>query len=359
MNPPTTILIFYAVLFEYQLSTFKILAEKFNCKLVIVYWDHIIQIPIKVPDLNNITFIPRSKNNYSSLVKIAKDCNPDLICTSGWMDKSYVKIARYFRNNTNVPTIMFSDARWNGSFKQRVFTFVSKLYLKSAFTNICVAGSQQFEYAKLLGFNGEEIIFNLYSANTNEFYKYTPEYLKLKEKKYPHTFAFVGRFVERKGIRLLIKAWEELKNIEHDWQLKFIGCGQLEDYIKSKANVNNRISVEAAKTTEEIARECFKIGCFVLPSFNEPWGVVLHEFAAGGIPIISSNDAGANSFFLIPGFNGYSFKSGDHIDLANKLKKVILSSDEHMLILSKNSYSLSNRITPEISAASFISVLSN
>ena len=38
-------------------------------------------------------------------------------------------------------------------------------------------------------------------------------------------------------------------------------------------------------------------GCFVLPSLKDNWGVVVHEFAAAGLPLIISDGVGAKLLF--------------------------------------------------------------
>jgi glycosyltransferase involved in cell wall biosynthesis len=45
--------------------------------------------------------------------------------------------------------------------------------------------------------------------------------------------------------------------------------------------------------------------CLVLPSLWEPWGVVIQEAAAAGLPVIATHSCGASVAFLRDGINGY------------------------------------------------------
>ena len=99
-----------------------------------------------------------------------------------------------------------------------------------------------------------------------------------------------------------------------------------------------------------------KYGCFILPSRNEPWGLVLHEFAAAGFPIICSENCGAVPMFVINNFNGYTFTPNNTEDLENQMLKIINSSDEELLKKSLCSHTMGQRITPEITAANFLSL---
>jgi len=94
-----------------------------------------------------------------------------------------------------------------------------------------------------------------------------------------------------------------------------------------------------------------------LPSRHEPWGVVVHEFASAGIPLICSEATGAASTFLINNFNGFIFKNNNSNDLAKKMLKIISSTDKELFEMSKNSFEMGKRITPLSSAKNLLSVL--
>lgn len=51
-------------------------------------------------------------------------------------------------------------------------------------------------------------------------------------------------------------------------------------------------------------------GCFVLPSVFEPWGVVVHEAAASGLPIVCTVACGASLDLVGDGYNGFVIPPG-------------------------------------------------
>lgn len=108
---------------------------------------------------------------------------------------------------------------------------------------------------------------------------------------------------------------------------------------------------------EQLQREVSAAGCFILPSRSEPWGVVIHEFAAAGLPLICSDRCGAAAVFLIPGLNGLRFKAKDVDSLTRQLLRIIDTDDQALLGMSEYSHQLGQRITPALSAASLISIL--
>ncbi|MBK6833910.1 MAG: glycosyltransferase [Bacteroidetes bacterium] len=88
-------------------------------------------------------------------------------------------------------------------------------------------------------------------------------------------------------------------------------------------------------------------GAFVLPSRFEPWGVVVHEYAAAGLPLILSSEVGAKELFLKKEENGFEFEAGNIIDLKEKLKKLFNLSNESLNLMSERSNKLSQQLTIE------------
>jgi glycosyltransferase involved in cell wall biosynthesis len=65
----------------------------------------------------------------------------------------------------------------------------------------------------------------------------------------------------------------------------------------------------------------------VLPSDNEPWGLVVNEVMCAGIPVIVSDEVGCVPDLVKDGVNGYQMKAGDIPSLAAAIEKLL--ADEH------------------------------
>jgi glycosyltransferase involved in cell wall biosynthesis len=59
---------------------------------------------------------------------------------------------------------------------------------------------------------------------------------------------------------------------------------------------------------------------FVLPSEDEPWGLVINEAMSSGLPIVASERVGAAADLIQPGSNGFRFPPGDIPALAQALR---------------------------------------
>jgi glycosyltransferase involved in cell wall biosynthesis len=106
----------------------------------------------------------------------------------------------------------------------------------------------------------------------------------------------------------------------------------------------------------EIINMMQTVGAFTLASRTDVSPLVVHEFASSGLPLVLSDAIGNRQIFLIDGYNGYSFKSEDHIDLAYKMLKISSTSPQKLFELGVNSHKLSRIHNAEFVAASLMSI---
>jgi glycosyltransferase involved in cell wall biosynthesis len=95
-----------------------------------------------------------------------------------------------------------------------------------------------------------------------------------------------------------------------------------------------------------------------MPSHIEPWGVVLHEMAAAGMPVIASSKVGATAAFLEDGKNGFVFEPSDKIKLKSLLKKFSMMSAQELSAMSAHSNRLASQITPALWAKQLKALMS-
>jgi len=336
----------------YQIPIFKEYVNKYKSAVHVVYWDHEKKTPYKPPLFDNISYYKRSSFKKRQLIDFVSDLNPAIVYIAGWMDKDYLSAVKTLRKR-GVPVVSGFDDIWCGTLRQWVASWLFPLVKDMYFSHAWVAGPYQYEFAKNLGFKNNQIIFNCLSADLEIFNKSYDMTNEAKAKQYPHRFLYAGRFKPIKGVDLLVTAWEKIEAQKKDWELCMIGNGALCDEMTKHAG----IIVKDFMQPEQLVDEIGKCGCFILPSRKDQWGLVLHEFSAAGLPIICSDACGAAPVFVIPKFNGYIFRSHDVKSLESKLLSIINSSDHELSIMSENSHKCGQKISPEMSAASFMSIL--
>ena len=349
------ILYLYSEIMGYSLATINRLVAS-GAEVHVVHWDRKGKLTsYSHPEVEGVYFYPRSEMTVNDISNLVSKLSPDITVVSGWMDKGYLKVVKKWRQKGGI-VVACLDGQWHGSLRQWFAKFLGFIhYFSRYFSHAWVAGSYQYEYARILGFQKHQIIFDFYSADIEVFRKSYLSSVKERNKNYPHVFLFVGRLEEVKGIRTLIETWKSLGSDRLDWELRIIGSGTLEHCFDGVEGV----VVKPFMSAENLMLEAQQSGCFILPSLFEPWGVVAHEFCAAGLPLILSSAVGASNSFLINGFNGYQSKKGDNLSLMSAMVRIINKADEDLALMGSRSFDLALKITPNTSAANLISVLDN
>lgn len=348
------ILYLYAEVMGYTLAIIRELAKR-GIEVHVIHWDHKKLTPYKAPSIYNVHFYNRSELSLKQIVELTKELAPVLTVVSGWMDRDYMTVAKYLRIEGST-VVLGLDAPWQGTIRQwgaRILGFFG--YFSKFYSHAWVAGLYQYEYAQKLGFGKKFIVFGCYSADLELFNQVYAETREDKGNHYPHQFLYIGRFEPIKGLDTLLKAWENLGEQKGDWTLHLVGNGSLKSTLETHAGVVVEDFLQPEQLREKIARS----GCFLLPSHSEPWGVVVHEVTAAGLPIIASDIVGAATTFLISGLNGYSFTASDAIALENRIRQVIRLTDQELQTMAQHSHALAQRITPLYSAYNLLSTISD
>ena len=116
------------------------------------------------------------------------------------------------------------------------------------------------------------------------------EYVKKRTFKRNGKYIFLGRLADAKNIRVIIEYLEKFpeKKIEID----IVGDGPLRHSLEEYAVRDSRFRLLGYFSKNEIKECLHKYDYLILPSHQEPFGIVLLEALASGIPCIISNLSG-------------------------------------------------------------------
>lgn len=346
------ILFLYAEVMGYTASVLRVLSSM-GYELHIVSWDTRKLTQYQPPKIPNATFYPRSSLTSGEISDLSIRLSPAITVVSGIQDKAYLRAAFKLRRRGKIVVSGF-DTKWKLSLKHVLATVAGKLkFFSFFFSHAWIPGPQQFDFVRRIGFQEKRIISDLYAADVKLFAGQFSSAIARKRDKYPHRFLFVGRLEEEKGLRDLAQAWSQLSDNRGDWDLVLVGSGSLEESLQNIPG----LSVRGFMQPDDLISVICEAGCFLLPSRSEPWGVVVHEFAAAGLPLILSDEVGAAQTFLIPEKNGYSFTASDVESLRFAMEKIIQQSDETLCSFGESSFELAKRVSPESSAESLVSLL--
>jgi glycosyltransferase involved in cell wall biosynthesis len=337
----------YSRIVSYTEGTLNELANQIDVESIhVVYWDTNSKHNLENND--KIIYYKRTTLNKASILNILRFVNPNIVVISGWMDRDYILAINTYKNkNSQVKVVCGIDDQWKNTVRQKLGRILFKFWFKNLFDFLWVTGKPQYHYACQMGYQNERIISNLYSAN-NKYYKNKGNFEK--------RIVFLGRFSVEKGILNLLKEYKKLSiDIQKEWPLILIGDGPMINEIRNNLPYNSQIM--PYMQNEELLNELNKGGVLCLPSnLFEMWGVVIHEAAILGYPLLISKICGAISEFLIDGYNGFSFDPYLNGDLFEKLQKITSLSDNELSEFSNRSSLLGSRITTSQSAYSLLSI---
>jgi glycosyltransferase involved in cell wall biosynthesis len=146
----------------------------------------------------------------------------------------------------------------------------------------------------------------------------------------PHTLLYVGRLSPQKDVVTLIRAMQYVVRDVPEARLRIVGGGSESATVQALAaacGVTQAIDFCGPIPREDIACEFRRAGIFVLSSLYEGTCMVLHEAALAGLPIVSTDHAGAKDF-VVDGKNGIVVHVRDHRGLARAI--VALLKDPSM-----------------------------
>jgi len=355
------ILYLYTELQGHNIPVLERLATDYSATVEVFHWTQNKLTPF-IPSEHttnpNIRFHDRSANSSEQIADFATYFSPDIVYVTGWMDKGYFLTLKKLKS-MGIPVVAGLDGQWTGTLRKYLACKAMRWFYKRPYYNfIWVPGPLQYEYAARLGFNKTEIIYNLLSGNSNLFSEAAKNLDTVKKDKYPSKFLYVGRFADTKGVDILIEAFEIYKTkYGGTWGLCCIGNGPMLDRLKQAMIQHPDVEIEGFMPQSQLVARAAQAGAFILPSRYEPWGVVVHEFASAGLPLILSEHVGARQQYLVDGFNGYTFRKDSAQALALNMQSISLASSDTLVAMGKRSVKLAGQTSPDITAASLISVL--
>ncbi len=278
-----------------------------------------------------------SRPEQSELAALLERFQPDALLVASWHRPEYRRIARSFSGRAT--RIVGMDNQWHGTLKQWGGRLIAPFFIQPAYDKALVAGPRQRAFARRLGFAEAAIREPLYACDVAAFARVEPNFERGK-------FLFVGRLVEEKGVGLLVDAYRAYRARAgmKAWGLIVAGVGPLRPLVTGVEGIECRDFVQPA----ELASLYAEASCLVLPSRFEPWGVVLHEAVAAGLPVICSKACGAGDVFVRHGRNGFVFETGDPSALAGFLGELAGLPAATLRQFSELSRAASRTITPEV-----------
>jgi glycosyltransferase involved in cell wall biosynthesis len=340
-------LVLYRELAGYFTNCLRHLADNHNVRIDIVAYPVNAEAPFHFDLGENIRVFKRQDVDLDRLDAMVAENNYDLIFCGGWIDDDYMSLVT---NHRHIPSLLGFDKQWTGSLKDHLSSLKARFTFRSHFDFAFVPGKEQVQFALHMGFKVNQIVQGAYACSINLYDKAYTQH----QNQGPRKMWFAGRYIEQKGIAdLFAVAKELLDGPLNDWELHCLGTG---DMWNSRL-IHPRIVHHGFKQPEEVVELISDGELFVLPSLYEPWGVVVHEFAVAGYPMILTDRVGARTAFLQENKNGIIVRAGHRKELKLAILQMASMSPEDLKKQGEVSRQLALQVTPESYAASILKMM--
>lgn len=307
------VVICWAGISGYALACWEALAALSGVKLKILALPYSSAFEEKTKTRLDLTIL--CKEEYNCSKKIAKrvvEFRPDVVVISGWVTKGYNGLP-FCKELQSASFFLAMDTPWRGDLRQNLARYKLRRFVKRM-DGVFVASQHGITYAHKLGFKEEQISPAMYGHDYNAF---APAYERRLNDRWPKSFVYLGRYAPAKGLDILIAAYKKYyKRVENPWPLECYGKGVLADMLHDIPGVNEN----GFLLPKDIPEMFVSQGVLVMPSSYEPWGVVLAEAGAAGLPSICSNAVGASIDLVRNLYNGYIVAPNDVEGLARALE---------------------------------------
>jgi len=220
--------------------------------------------------------------------------------------------------------------------KRYAFTESIKRIVVSLFSAGLAGGQPQMEYLIALGLPRDRV-FTGYDVVDNEYFRQKAEEIKSHasevRRKYglpENYFLGSGRFVPKKNLPTLIRAYAEYRQRSEiagnaPWDLVLLGDGPLRKTLNtqlSNLNLHAHVHLPGFVQYRDLPAYYALADVFVHASTAEQWGLVVNEAMATGLPVIVSNRCGCVPDLVAEGKNGLTFDPTSVKSLANLMLDV-------------------------------------
>lgn len=324
-------------------------------------------LPAQLPStVSNVTLEPAggtSPNRHGGIEKLWEALTaftPDTVFIPGWSNRhSLAALDWCVRNAT--PAVVMSESTSLDLPRHRV-----REWLKSCIVSMCsaalVGGAPQAQYITALGMPADRV-FAGYDVVDNDYFKMQAEGVRRKSAQLRAPFALPenyflasARLVKTKNLLFLIREYasyhataDVARNSRLPWALVILGDGPerplLVDEI-SRLNLEKSVLLPGFKQYAELPVYYGLASAFIHASTSEPWGLVVNEAMASGLPVLVSERCGCARELVRPGRNGFSFDPRECGQLSRLMLR-LSSCDAERIRLAKGAASLISRWGPE------------
>jgi 1,2-diacylglycerol 3-alpha-glucosyltransferase len=279
--------------------------------------------------------------------------NPSVVLVPGYYTLPALAAAAWAKLNGKQSVLMTESTAHDHAriwWRERI----KQLVVLSLFDWAVAGGTAHRRYLEQIGFPSKYVA-RFYDVVDNSFFhdcchmlrnSHLPSDLGLPRE----YFLYVGRIAPEKNIESLVRAYLKYRASGGEWALVLVGDGPQLKEIRALAAASPYaadIHFPGLKSTSELPHYYAFASAFVLPSTREPWGLVVNEAMAAGLPVIVSKRCGCVEDLVVEGENGVTFDPEDADALSECLMRMGRLSSEARQEMGRRSYEIVSSYSPD------------
>lgn len=297
------------------------------------------------------------------LIRQVIQSNPDVLISDGFMQWTYAALATRFLKG--IPHVMCYERTKHTERTAGKLRTVYRKFVSHWIDAIDCNGVQTEEYLVEMGFPKERMTRGHMVADvaglsqavqcvTDGEVAVLRKQLNCKEV----MMLFVGQLIPRKGVKELIEAWKDFNcdgNV--DATLVYVGNGVQMNELKVMIDEQCIANVVLAGEVDydSIAPYYKAADCFVIPTLEDNWSLVVPEAMACGLPIATSIYNGCHPE-LVHTENGWVFDPLNKKNLVATLQQIVAHKNQ-LKEMGEASKRIVSKHTPERAARSIMEAI--
>lgn len=256
------------------------------------------------------------KDTAPALANVLRCRRPDVVVSAGYFEPHSFSAVRAYRKDFPASIMVcWSESTQIDQPRYWWREFIKRFFV-SVFDGALVAGEPHASYLQQLGMQGSDIQI-VGNCVDNDFFSTQTDEARCRMETDPsltvppNFFLYVGRMIPEKNLPRLLEAYRLYKERAGSgaWDLVLVGTGPEEASLRQQAEAFgvDGIWFAGLRQVDEVPRYYARARCLVLPSLSEPWGLVVNEAMASGIPVLVSNRCGCAVDLVRDGVNGFLF----------------------------------------------------
>jgi glycosyltransferase involved in cell wall biosynthesis len=247
------------------------------------------------------------------VVRELRRFRPDVVAVGGWNQPAFWQALAYTKAR-RIPLLVWVESTARDARSKAIPLELAKRALVRSASGFFVPGRASADYVRGLGVPDDRIAVAPNAVDADLFAAAAGP-----RDGGPCRFLYVGRLDPEKGLDVLLAAFRRVPG-----ELVLVGGGSEEAALREQAS--ERVRFVGQLDRDEVVPHYAAADVFVLPSRSEPWGMVLNEAAAAGLPLVATDGVGAAHELIEHGVNGFRVPAGDESALAEALRR--LAEDE-------------------------------